>query len=211
MEDFPNADLTSLPVVDIPEELDADSKNLISALNRLQKEVKEGKNAPVPNNTPVTKTVPKTTLKRTKIQTATKLNKEIDAAIEDDGVLAGHREERRKLAERLENDPKFRQEYEEKLAEKNLADSREDNIVPPNDGEYFDALATELNDEDLAALGEIEELTEEDIAELGASKASKNKSKQETVDVAKMLEGMHIVFQNVTTVNIYTCKCHAAK
>lgn len=180
MDTLPELDLSTLPVVETPtQELDDSSKELVANLNRLQKEVNENKDKNKPKGS--------SNARSNKI-----LNEKLDAAVEDDGLLAGHREERRKLAERLQNDPAFREQYKRDLIAKSMATADEDNIL--GDGEYMDALNNELTEEDIAAL-------DDDLEEVG--------TKKETVDVTNMLKGMGIVFQNVTTVNIYMCdKCH---
>lgn len=186
MDKIPDADLSTLPILETPlEELDAAALELVNNINRLQKEVSE---QPKGNSE---KGQGKKKLGNEKL-CKEKLDKKLDAAMDDDSLLADHRADRRKLAERLEKDPDFRKVYELELMAKNLAeDEIGDNIE--DSAEYIDALTNELTEEDIAALG--------DLHELGGIKPT------ETVNVTKALKEMGIVFQNVTTVNIYMCNC----
>ena len=181
--ELPKVDLSTLPVVESTNvELDSQAQDFVNNLNKLQKEVQASKTAAK-------------IISPSKNQKTVKnkgLDAKIDAATEDEGLLADHREERRKLAERLEKDPVFRKQYMAELEAKNLAAREADNILDNDEDAYVEALSNELTEEDIAALAD-------DLKEVVP---------KEQVNLASKLKRMGIVFQNVTTVNIYMCKCH---
>lgn len=184
--DVPQVDLSTLPVEESTNvELDSQAQDFVDNLNKLQKEVQANKST---NETNPVKSHASRVNRHKPIR---ELDTKLATAVADDGLLADHREERRKLAERLENDPEFRRQYTEDLAAKNLAARSEDNILDEAD---INILGSELTEEDIAAMAD-------DLEEVGTGRSAK----KDEIDLATALKGMRLVFQNVNTVNIYMC------